>query len=700
MSLGNSTSNLDGEAMESPSKVQHALWLLQAFEEMRNEKLICDFEIRMEGKSFAVHRAVLLPSSMYFKAMFSSNMREARRGYAEMKQLNVHGVEKCIDYMYTGEASINVENAQYIIEASHFLQIDPLTVLCRQFMRQHLEADNCLLVRNMFKLYGSESDVNAAENCIIENLNLVIDSEIFPEISSQDLIDYLKSSRSNAETHWKAISRWFQPNDSTKLQFFSSSLNSLLRIKDISSDLLMSEIWRHPNVQNDDETKRKILENLARITKTPEIGLHLNLENTFILLDVLRNHEFSGKNVLRKGAEKILAKNFHQLPERPEFCHLNVQNLSSVLESQYIRCKEETEKWEAILKWVKFSQQREENLHLLMQVIDFDEIAIDYLHQNMRNEAIVMKSPQCLQILYDALYAKSAPRKSAVILLDSQSGMLQQLDLTGKNNHVELPVTVAVSGAKVISVLGKLHIICDNALYKFSGKANWKKVTTLRKPLKTFQVVAQQNYIYMIDSSDMTRYDAVNKQWCAGLTGCGLGSGFCVAATTDAIYACGGGLGSTKSVKCDLASLKWRETTPMKEKRTQAASSIFGGKLYVMGGYEITMRSTEWNYKKSVEIYDESSKTWNIATSMKRMRSNFSVAVCNNRMYAVGGASEGNQQQKDSVEVYESESSQWKIVAELRRPEGQTTSCVCNAILDSEASQTQANSYLLQDQTG
>lgn len=59
----------------------------------------------------------------------------------------------------------------------------------------------------------------------------------------------------------------------------------------------------------------------------------------------------------------------------------------------------------------------------------------------------------------------------------------------------------------------------------------------------------------------------------------------------------------------------------------------FSGKIYVVGG------SDGAQSLRSVEIYDPETRTWMIGPSLNKPRANVGVAVCRNRLMAVGGFS-------------------------------------------------------------
>ena len=64
------------------SETSHALHVLEALNEQRRQRVLCDVIICVEDKEFACHRSVLAAGSPYFFTMFSSKSPEIGLIYA------------------------------------------------------------------------------------------------------------------------------------------------------------------------------------------------------------------------------------------------------------------------------------------------------------------------------------------------------------------------------------------------------------------------------------------------------------------------------------------------------------------------------------------------------------------------------------------------------------------------------------------
>nr|XP_039261484.1 kelch-like protein 12 [Styela clava] len=168
----------------------------------------CDFIINVDDESFPVHRNVISAASSYFRAMFSSNMKEAQQGFADMETIKPAVMEKCIDFMYTGEIKVQMDEVQYILIASNLLQLDLLTEISFTQLQENLSTSNCLVVSHYATVLNKLEVKKLAELKIINNFEDVISTDKFPTISFEDFSRYFFESVAGHEIKWGALVKW------------------------------------------------------------------------------------------------------------------------------------------------------------------------------------------------------------------------------------------------------------------------------------------------------------------------------------------------------------------------------------------------------------------------------------------------------------------------------------------------------------
>lgn len=133
----------DTYVFESRAHAKDAFKMLQEF---FGEQEMCDVEIKVGNKSIKCHRVVLACISLYFRAMFKSDMAESRLECITIQDLDEGAMENLIEFCYTSRIKITTENVQPILFASSILQIESVAEACANFMKSHLHPSNCLEV--------------------------------------------------------------------------------------------------------------------------------------------------------------------------------------------------------------------------------------------------------------------------------------------------------------------------------------------------------------------------------------------------------------------------------------------------------------------------------------------------------------------------------------------------------------------------
>lgn len=116
---------------------------------------LCDILLKLNGKVFNAHRAILALWSPYFLSMFTCDMREKFTKEIDLSESLVLESEDnfgCVlDYMYTGVLTLTIYNIEDILRISDFLLLDDVKDYCRQFYLDlgNLDLSNCLRVRGL-----------------------------------------------------------------------------------------------------------------------------------------------------------------------------------------------------------------------------------------------------------------------------------------------------------------------------------------------------------------------------------------------------------------------------------------------------------------------------------------------------------------------------------------------------------------------
>ncbi|XP_022088134.1 kelch-like protein 24 [Acanthaster planci] len=190
----------------------YPLAILHNLNEQRHKKVeFTDLVLNVEGKDFPCHRAVLVALSPYFRAMFTSGMREFREKKVTLSDIKASIFSCLLDFLYTCKLRINEDTAQVMLETACFLQLTPAVSACSQFLKENMVTENCLGILGFAKLYTCSQLYEDAMVHALANFKEVVSCEEFLELPADILAAYIVDDRLNVkteETVFEAVVRW------------------------------------------------------------------------------------------------------------------------------------------------------------------------------------------------------------------------------------------------------------------------------------------------------------------------------------------------------------------------------------------------------------------------------------------------------------------------------------------------------------
>lgn len=121
-------------------------------------------------------------------------------------------MKRILDYVYSGDLEITLDNAQDYLRTGHMLQYPAIVQACCELLADHLHVSNCLGVKEFAAMYHCDSLEQTAYDFATENFASVVEKgEELSELSYESLVEYLSSDSidiSNEMILWKAIHNW------------------------------------------------------------------------------------------------------------------------------------------------------------------------------------------------------------------------------------------------------------------------------------------------------------------------------------------------------------------------------------------------------------------------------------------------------------------------------------------------------------
>ena len=161
--------------------------LLHKLNELRETNILCDTTVRAQGQDFPAHKCVLSAASPYFRAKFTSQLKENESNLVELREEKSTTISDVLKFIYTGEASIDSSNAQDLLMIADYLIIPSLKSKASVFLESSLNASNCLALESLAFRYNCESLKQAAVTYEFENFVAVAKSEDFKALDAENI---------------------------------------------------------------------------------------------------------------------------------------------------------------------------------------------------------------------------------------------------------------------------------------------------------------------------------------------------------------------------------------------------------------------------------------------------------------------------------------------------------------------------------
>ncbi|XP_039524329.1 kelch-like protein 42 isoform X2 [Pimephales promelas] len=114
-------------------------------------------EIVMDDKTYNVSKSKLIEKSDYFRALYSSGMRESGEDSVQLRGLSIPGLELVLEFINTSKVQVANETLEDLIETASFLQVTSILKLLLSEIRQ----ENCVELYNLSEVYGMHDLRNA-----------------------------------------------------------------------------------------------------------------------------------------------------------------------------------------------------------------------------------------------------------------------------------------------------------------------------------------------------------------------------------------------------------------------------------------------------------------------------------------------------------------------------------------------------------
>ncbi|XP_033727224.1 kelch-like protein 10 [Pecten maximus] len=220
--------------------------------DLRTNGQLCDAILKVENRSFSVHRAVLSICSPYFRTLFTNRllMTADQKEYV-IPSVSAEMIQIIIDFAYTKKAQITLRNVKQLLPVADRLHVYELTKQCCDYMSENLDTDGCMDTYAFAKKHYFKGLEDGCYDFIMRNFRkFSLSSEAFAELSIDEVCKILSSDDlnvKNEEIVFAAVIRWIDhAPESRKCEIYR--LLKTVRLGFLTTRYFAENIRTHPYV--------------------------------------------------------------------------------------------------------------------------------------------------------------------------------------------------------------------------------------------------------------------------------------------------------------------------------------------------------------------------------------------------------------------------------------------------------------------
>lgn len=169
--------------------------ILNGFEVLWRQNLLCDLVLTSQTKSFPVHKILLVTCSDYFYDLFvERNYSTLEIDFSDIKPDVLGGILEC---MYTGKVHLTDCNTESVLSAASKLGFFIVKDVCEEFLVSTVTLKNCLRMLNIGFKFNLNSLCDASLEISAKSFKLISRRSRYKEIPVDQMIQLLKVSDRN-----------------------------------------------------------------------------------------------------------------------------------------------------------------------------------------------------------------------------------------------------------------------------------------------------------------------------------------------------------------------------------------------------------------------------------------------------------------------------------------------------------------------
>ncbi|XP_077975736.1 kelch-like protein 26 [Styela clava] len=208
---------------------EHNNLMMQKLDDMRKEKRLSDFTIKVGNEEFPVHKNVMSAGSDYFDAMLSHDNLESNTGIVDMKEVDVDSVKVCIDYIYTGNALITLEKCEQLLHAANIMQLSRFCEKITEFLKASLGPKSFFGIRQLAVKFNLKGLEQSCDEYAVGHLGSIAKKAEFNKLDKEYVVFLTTSHKSSysEDSKLKILLQWIKADTKSRAGQFIEMVKKL-----------------------------------------------------------------------------------------------------------------------------------------------------------------------------------------------------------------------------------------------------------------------------------------------------------------------------------------------------------------------------------------------------------------------------------------------------------------------------------------
>ncbi|XP_074918094.1 kelch-like protein 7 [Chelonoidis abingdonii] len=231
---------------------------------MRKQKTLCDVILMVQERKIPAHRVVLASASHFFNLMFTTNMLESKSFEVELKDAEPDIIEQLVEFAYTARISVNSNNVQSLLDAANQYQIEPVKKMCVDFLKEQVDASNCLGISVLAECLDCPELKATADDFIHQHFTEVYKTDEFLQLDVKRVTHLLNQDTLTVRAEdqvYDAAVRWLKYDEPNRQPYMVDIL-AKVRFPLISKNFLSKTVQAEPLIQDNPECLKMVISKL------------------------------------------------------------------------------------------------------------------------------------------------------------------------------------------------------------------------------------------------------------------------------------------------------------------------------------------------------------------------------------------------------------------------------------------------------